>query len=76
MIIFFIILVGMYFLLIRCMICRKVNINMYYMAIKDIPNYYWYSNWNVTDWIMNPLRYNLWTAKSTRKYLQENRKGA
>ncbi len=55
---------------IRAMVCATVNKNMVDMAIKDIPDYNWYVEWDVRDWIINPLRYNLWTEKSTRKYLR------
>ncbi len=69
-IVLFIIQFCLFFLLIRAMVCGTVNENMVDMAIKDIPDYNWYVEWDVRDWIINPLRYNLWTAKSTRKYLQ------
>lgn len=56
------------FFIIRGLVAFKTVWTMYEMAIKDIEDIdvQWYLDWNATDWMFNPLRYYLWTAKATK----------
>jgi hypothetical protein len=66
--------------LIRCSFGRKINDEMYKIAIKEIhactPHeiiYYndWYLKWNASNWLFNPLMFNIWTTEKTIKYIKE-----